>query len=120
MADEITAQFYLKFDKTNATPQMSPSSQSVDVTGSNYAQGTQEIGTSAEAIRLGDIGTPGYIMAHNLDSTNYIEIGYDDTGFKPTVKLKPDEWALFRLAPATPQAKADTAACDLEYLLIED
>jgi len=121
MADEITAQFYLKFNKnSNSVPQMTPSTQSIDVTGDHYNQTTQEIGTSAEALRLGEIGTPGYIMVHNLDATNYIEIGYDDSGFKPLVKLKPGEWSLFRLAQAAPQAKADTAACDLEFLLIED
>ena len=92
----------------------------ISTTGDKYISNTQEIATSAEAILLGDIGTPGYMIVHNLDDANFIEIGYDDTGFKPTIKLKSDEWAIFRLTQAVPQAQADTAACDMEYIIIED
>ena len=105
-------------DRTGET-ERAPANLDIDVTGDKYNASRQEIATSAEAIALGDVGTPGYILCHNCDATNYIEIGYDDAGFKPVVKMLAGEWALFRLAPAVPQAQANTAACDLEYFLVE-
>jgi hypothetical protein len=55
-----------------------------------------------------------------LDATNYVQIGYDDTGFKPTIKLKAGEYCVCRLGQDAPYAQADTGAVDLEYILIED
>jgi hypothetical protein len=91
----------------------------IDITGDKYVSNVQEIGTSAEDLELGDITSPGYMLIHNLDNTNFIEVGYDDSGFKPTVKVPPGEWGVFALAQATPQGRANTAACDAEYIVVE-
>lgn len=91
----------------------------LDVTGDCLMSCIQEIGTSEEEITQGaDLGTPGYVLAKNLDSTNYIEIG-STTGVYD-IKLKAGEFALWRHNSATIYTKANTAACDLEYILIED
>ena len=120
MADELTIKTEMSFLKSPTTQvQLQPDEFTIDVTGGDFNYQTQSIATSAEAIALGDIGTPGYMIVHNTDPTNYVEIGYDDTGFKPTVKLLAGEWALFRHTQATPQAKANSGACVIEYLLIE-
>lgn len=122
MANEIKMEVYLEFDDGGGMEAVKcqPGVVNVDVTGGDYVYRKQNIGTSAENLAQGEIGTPGYMIAHNLDGANYVEIGYDDSGFKPTVRLNAGEWALFRHTQATPQAKADTSACDIEYLLVED
>ena len=119
MADEITYQVYLKLVNGNRKPGWAIAAQTVDQTGTDYNWTTQTISNAAaEALALGDIGTPGLMMVQNLGA-NYIEIGYDDTGFKPTVKLLAGEWACFRLAKAAPQAQAITGAVVVEFFLIE-
>ena len=56
-----------------------------------------------------------------MDATNYVEIGYDDSGFKNMIKLKAGEqFGPVRLGQNAPYAQADTGAVDLEYVLIED
>jgi len=59
------------------------------------------------------------MMVKNTDDTNFVEIGYDDTGFKNVVKILPGDAALFQLAQGTPQAKADTDACVIQYFIVE-
>jgi len=120
MADEITIIPYIKVTKSGATYERATASISVTMTGDAWQTGVQEIGTSAENIVKGDVSTVGWCYFKNLDSTNYIEIGFDDTGFVTFLKLKPGEAAICRLSQDVPQAKADTGACDLEYAIIED
>lgn len=119
MADELTLQATAQYSKNGAKFSRIPAAFSVDVAGDHVASGTQEVGTSAENLEKGDITTSGYLLIHNLDGTNFVEVGYDDSGFKNVVKLLAGEWALFRSAQATLQVKADTAACDIEYYLFE-
>ena len=119
MADEITYQVYLKLVNGNRKPGWAIAAQTVDQTGTDYNWTTQTISNAAaEALALGDIGTPGMMMLHNLGA-NYIEIGYDDTGFKPTVKVLAGEYSLFRHAQAAPQALANTAPVEIQFLLLE-
>lgn len=120
MADEITAKVYLDVNKTGV-PQVTkaPGQISITMTGTNLILATQEIGTSAEAIVLGEVGTPGMCLLHNSDDTNFVEIGHDNGGFETDIKMLAGEWALFRMNNAAPQAKADTAAVVLEYFIIE-
>ena len=76
------------------------------------------VATVKRALSLGDIGTPGFVLLYNLDATNFVVAGADaDT---PFIKLKPGEFALFRAAGAVISIKADTAACLVEYAIIED
>jgi hypothetical protein len=84
-------------------------------------KGTQNIGTTHEALGLGSLTTPGFAVFQNLDATNFIELGIDDTGtFEAFAKLKPGEIGMIRLTTLAPYAKADTAAVDLFYLIYED
>jgi len=121
MADELSFTFNMQFEKGNAAPPaVNSGTQSVTVSGTYYIHNIQNIATSAENIEKGAITTPGYCWFHNMDGTNYVEIGYDDSGFKPLVKLLKGEWAgPFRLTQATPQAQANTGAVDLEYFMVE-
>lgn len=120
-ANEITTTGSISFAKGNvAAVSRALANLSVTVSGSKYVSGVQNIGTSEEAISLGDLGTPGWAWFKNLDGTNYIEIR-PNTGVADLIKLKPGEFALFRItSDAVPYAIANTAACNLEKIIFED
>jgi hypothetical protein len=121
MVDELTIKTQITFEKGDVKMKQGPTTLTLDVSGEDAIRATQSIGfAAAENIAKGEITTPGYMWVRNLDDTNFVDIGYDDTGFKNVVQLKAGEEALFRLAQATPQAKADTAAVRIEYIIIED
>lgn len=122
MANEITGKVYLAVNKS-AVPELTkaPAQFQVTMTGTDLIYGSQIIGTSAENINKGEVTTPGMSLFHNLDSTNYIEIGHDETGsFVADIKVKAGEWCLVRLNQTTPQAKATGGNVAVEYLIIED
>jgi len=94
-------------------------SKKITVAGDAFTHGIQEIGLVEEEIAQGvELGTPGYLLIKNLDTTNYVEIG-STTGVYD-IKLKALEFALYRHNSGTVYALADTAACLVEYCLIED
>lgn len=75
------------------------------------------IGTSEESITFTDIGTNGWVQLYNLDSTNYVEVGFS-TGVYG-IKLKAADPAEFRLnTGATLYLKANTAACRVQVMHI--
>lgn len=124
MADELTLDFYMKFLKgTMREELMNPGSITIDVAGTFYLKHIKNIGTSAETLDIGDITTPGYIIAHNMNAAggNFIELGYDSTGFVPCVKIRAISWCCWEIPAAgvVPQAKADTGASNLQYFVVE-
>jgi hypothetical protein len=84
--------------------------------------GIQIIGTSEEVINFGDVVTEGYLYLKNLDDTNYVTYGPEDTGAMVVFgKLKPGEFAWLRVAPTVVmRAQADTADVKLDVRLYED
>lgn len=123
MADElrITAKItYNNSPITNIT--RDETDKTFNVTGTRYSQVVQEVGTTEEALTLGDVPSAslGYCWMKNLDPTNFILL----TGAATEVylmKLKALESAVFRLnLSIVPFIKADSAACDVEVLIIED
>lgn len=124
MANEISISISAGFSKSSRaadTSDMGLLGLTFTMTGTDFVKGTQNIGTTAELLGKGDITTPGFLIVKNLDATNYIE--FEKATFSTTagtVKLKAGEVALFRVASTTIYACANTAACDIAYLLIED
>ena len=117
MSNELKIVTSLVFSKGGAQT-VARYSDSVDVTGDAYTRGIQSIGTSEEQVVQGaELGTPGFVILKNLDDTNYIEVG-STTGVYD-IKLKAGEVALYRHNSATMYAKANTAACLLEYTIVE-
>ena len=117
MANEISISASLAFDKT-ITDSFSCQGLTFTMSGTEYIKNVQSIGTSEEALIVGDV-TPGFILMKNLDPTNFVSFR-SATGATNTVKLKPGEIALFRSSGAAPFMIADTGACRVQYLLIED
>jgi len=121
MADEVEQnQGTIKFSPGGALVLSVPIGlQQYDVAGDEWTHHTQEIGTSEEALLLGDLATGGLVWVHNKDATNYIEIR-PGTGVADMIKVLAGEWqGPFRFASAAPFAIADTAACEVEFVMLE-
>ena len=118
MANELTVSCSLRFSKSGREASKAYGGIQLTVTGDAWVFAVQNIAITEEAIGLGDVGTPGFMIAKNLDSTNYLSLR-PGTGTANAVKMKAGEPCLFRISTA-PWAIANTAACDLEYLIIED
>ncbi len=120
MANEITATGTLSFAKGNvATTGITRSGQQFNVSGDDYTRKTQTVGTAAEVLVLGEVGTPGWFLIYNMDATNFVEV-LDSTGGAVTLKIKAGEFACGRFGCAAPAVKADTAPVNIEYIVIED
>lgn len=117
MANEISVSFSISLTKGGATTRKSFSG-TFDQTGTGYVQGIQAIGTSEEAIALGDVTTPGWFYIKNLDATNYVTIG--ETVNNDIIKLKAGEATVGRFGITAPYAIANTATCNIEYLIMQD
>lgn len=84
--------------------------------GNQSIQSIQAVGTSAEAIAFGDV-VPGYLYFKNLDSTNYVDLGIENTAVTPVViRLKAGEGVLIPTNNASWWAKANTAGIDLQVV----
>jgi len=121
MANELTINLtQFQFLTGNRKVSREPGSLTFDVTGDKFTHAVQEIGVAEEAIDLGDVAAGGYSFWWNHDATNFVEIRAD-TGETDLIKLKAGEIAVFRLSgDSTPYAIADTGACELEYVILED
>lgn len=124
MSNEIAAQVFLRMVISGEDPiEIDTLVRYFDMTGTEYVDGIFSIGTSAEDINLGDVGTPGWVFLKNLDDTNHIEGGYDTTTLDAdeiVVKANPGEFVLTRWGAATVTLRANTAACRVRVLIIED
>lgn len=116
MANEIAASLSIKYAKGKESAGLSSSFFATQV-GDKYEGGVQSIGTSEEALAKGDVGTPGYVFVRNMDAVNFVQLGAT-TGVY-SVKIAAGQAALIPWNGAAILAKADTAAVEVEYLIIE-
>lgn len=93
---------------------------SKDMAGEQGTQNVQIVGTSTEAIDVGDVSTIGYVLLKNLDSTNYVEVALATPATTQIfTKLRAGDIAIFPAATATMYAIANTAPVNLLVLAIE-
>lgn len=121
MANELTLTLKAVFAKSGTSitfPDAAAQEISVTVSGTKFVHNRQSIGTSEEAIALGEVSTGGYFIGINRDATNYLEIR-SGTGGTDLVRLNAGEVCCFRMSgdSSAPFAIANTAACELEYIL---
>lgn len=120
MANELTLNLKVKYEKNGITDSRT-FSDNADVSGTPICGGVQTIGTTEEALAVGDVATKGYARFKNLDATNYVEIGsYVAGAFYPLVKLKAGKPAVFPLSAVTVYARANTASVNLDYMIFSD
>lgn len=116
-ANEATVQVQFVFAKNGARIERQLSDQ-ITVTGAAMQAGVISVGTSDETVAKGDVGTIGVVYVHNMDATNYISVGSDGTNYP--LKIKAGEVQVFRWNATDIHVKANTAACRLEFILVED
>lgn len=118
MANEISLTGTLAISPSGKRSRSISLSTLITMSGSNYIERSQSIGTTAEALDLGEIGTPGLIYIKNLDSSNYVTV-QDGSGGTAVVKILPGDEAVFMLGTTSPYMKANSAACIVEYTIAE-
>lgn len=92
------------------------------LTSNVYAGGTQNIGTTEEALDIGTVASNGgAVYLYNRGPTNYVEVGLlISSTFQPFLTLGPGELAFTPgISNRALYAKANTAAVDLEYFITE-
>lgn len=121
MANELTLNCSLAYsDSELASISFAPPANlQVTVATKKYLYSKQNIGITEEAIVLGEVTSPGWALLINRDPTNFIELRVATGGAK-FAKLKPGEFCLLRLGSGAqvPFAIADTAPCQLEYIVV--
>jgi hypothetical protein len=122
MANEISVRGYLTGTKNGVTV-TGDTTKSITLAGSQLASGVQEIGTATEQLSFpGDLTTEGigYLYLKNLDATNFIEVGLNTPLTQILVKLTAGQVAVFPPYSGNPTiyCKADTAACDLQWVAV--
>lgn len=121
MADEIRLHATLSFAKSGKSAFADPGEISIAMSGGDYFQGTQTVGTSEEALLLGDV-TPAsaYYLIENTDGTNYVELK-PGTGGTVTTRIAAGGAILgqFGSSITAPYIQANTAPVIVKILLIE-
>jgi hypothetical protein len=120
MANEIKVRVSLSFSKSGVRDG-AEATGSFTLASSVYNRGRQTIGTSSEALNVGDVVTGGWCYIENLDATNYVEVragGSTDSDF--VIRLLPGEFSIFRLSVTAlaPKLRANTAPVDVEFLVL--
>ena len=123
MANELKGTTRMTFSKGGLKVSRGQTNQ-VDITGTDYDAGVQDIGTSNEVLVINsDMSTAvSWIYVKNLDATNFIEVG-NQNGGAPIyfVKLFPGKSAVLPVTVTKDNIAclANTAACRLEFVVVE-
>lgn len=118
MSAELNVAGSIQFSKGGAAVGRIFQSAFFDVSGTSGIQNEISVGITDETLALGDITTIGWVYMKNLDPTNFIIVGSDGTLYP--LKLKPGEPMFVRWNAAAIHVKANTAPCNMEYVLISD
>lgn len=121
MANEIKLTNVLRLTKGAMKHDYSPSQFSLTQTGALVYDSVHSIGTAEETAgpTFGDIGTEGLCIVQNLDTSNYVQVGFATGvyGMRLYASWAP---AQFTLEPgATLYLKANTAACNVRIIVYE-
>ena len=121
MANEIKITQSIRLVKNALKHEFTPPQLSLTMTGTLVYDVVQSVGTSEETAgpTFGDIGTEGLCVVYNLDSANYVQVGFATAvyGMRLYGASAP---AMFYIEPgATLYLKANTAACNVRIIVYE-
>ena len=115
MAEEISMTFGGTVTNGLLKHTVAPVTRKFDQTTARAGAVFQDIGTSQETVSFGD-GTPGYMIATNLDPTNYVQLRFTNAGTNAIRLNKNGGFAVFYLEPGTTlYAIANTATCKVKF-----
>lgn len=122
MSDELKTRIQLTHTANGRVTSIDTNNLVATTGAGRVIEGVQNIGTSAELIEIGDIPSDSVFTGYfrNLDATNFLVLSQSVDGTSPFAKLRPGASALIPLSVTAVYAMADTAACNLEFCLIED
>lgn len=121
MANEITILAELRFNKGASAAGLPFGPATFSMTGTRYLRGRQNVGLAEEALILGDVGVGGWIFIVNRDAANFVSYR-SAAGVTPTAKIPANGCCgPFVIHPSStaPTVQADTAACEIEVLLLQ-
>lgn len=121
MANEITITGKLEYaDSESADLSLEVLEKAANVATKKFIHHKQNIGITEEALDLGELTSLGWAIFINRDTTNFVNIKTATSG-TIFAKILAGECAMFRFGSGVtaPFAIADTAACQLEYLIIQ-
>lgn len=119
VSDELIVRASLSFEKLGTVAELFFGPTSFDVAGNNSAHLRQNIGLVAEVVNVGDAAPGGYFIGVNRSAANFMKLSNGAAG-AVLARLKPGDVCLFRLDDdATLYAIADTAGCELEYVIVD-
>jgi len=121
MADEITIISGISVLKSNLSTTIPTTSSTVDLSGTKFIRNCQTIGTTYEAVSVGDLASAGWCYIKNTDTTNYVEFGVEVAGaFYGFVKILAGEPAgPFKLSTLSIFGRANTAAVVADIFITE-
>jgi hypothetical protein len=129
MANEVTLSGALEYDDGKVTKSVSIADVVKSISGGTkrVTETVQSVGTSEEAVDLGEVSAPGYAIFQNLDDTNSIDLKVATAGAifaRLDADLNDDGkggFALLKLGSGAqaPYAIANTAACRMRVIVIE-
>jgi len=119
MANEIKTDIRLIASKGGMEVDRREQKSDITMTGDSMTHAVIEVTNSGGEVLVeaNELGSAGLVFLKNLDSTNYVTFGTHATD-NHTVKLLAGESCLFRAANAV-YGLANTAACNVEYIIIE-
>lgn len=119
MANELSYSVNASYASGYGKDSVSTGTKTVTQATQLIAAGIQDVGTSAETLATGDVGTNGgYLWMCNLDTTNYVQHGPDSTGLVVYGILHAGHHCWLEIdAGVTIKVKANTAACKVQYKL---
>lgn len=122
MADELSLSgLTIAFTKANMPSiEFTVGTITITVSGTQLMDNVQAVGTSEEAILMGDVAAGGWCFFQNMDATNFVSIR-SGTGATNLVRLNAGEIALFRMSgdASAPYAVADTSSVNLRCLRLD-
>lgn len=128
IANEVTSSARIAYDDGISDGFAEVVARVENSAGKRFTKLKQTIGTSEEALQLGEISAVGAVFIKNLDETNYVEIK-TTTGGTIVARLEPDlngdgngGWVGLSRAGSgfqAPWAIANTAACKVVILIVE-
>jgi hypothetical protein len=112
MANEISISLSCSISSAGQTVQGSGNFLT-SLGGGGFLGNEQTIGTTAEAIVIGDVATPAAVYVKNLDPDNFVQVDSAATMDKFPQKLMPGMSICLLPTTGVIYAKADTANCKI-------
>lgn len=121
MTGEIKINKSVRLIKGANRHEFSPAPLSLTQTGSLVYDSIHAIGTSEETAGpvFGDIGTEGWVSIYNLDTTNYVQVGFSTTVYGMRLYGGGAPADFFLEPGATLYLKANTASCNVRIIVYE-